>query len=133
MIMKNFYVTIGLADKRSSLPDERINEFNKHSHYISSLYSSFLKDMKVKGLGRVTIELFADNDSRTYVSKPSYMVSVVQKYFEINKFDFDTDFKSKSKMILDLLHGILLEISSKLRLNKSLLENAYESVVNNNF
>lgn len=131
--MNDFYVTLSLTSRYHSISEKDQLEFNSHSHFISSLYSSFLKNMSVKKLGRVSIQL-VESEKKIYIGKPSYQVSVVTRYFDIAPFFQELTEKGRLLVILDLLHQILTnEVAEILKLDKSVLNHAYKNVLEKDF
>ncbi|MEO0554593.1 MAG: hypothetical protein AAF149_15420 [Bacteroidota bacterium] len=130
--MNKFYVTLGLVSRYHSISEKDQLEFNSYAHFVSSLYNSFLKEVEVKNLGRVSIQL-TETKKTIHIGKPSYGVSVVTKYYNVSPFFKESDEKVRKVMLLDLIHQILLEVSNALKVDESLLQHAYDMSISKNF
>ncbi len=131
--MSNFYVTLGLTSRYHSISEKDQLEFNSYSHFISSFYSSFLKSMAVKKLGRISIQL-VESEKTIYIGKPSYGVSVVTRHFDVIPFFKESIEKNRLLILLKLLHQILSEeLSETFKLEQSILQHAHNSVLDKNF
>ncbi len=101
-------------------------EFNRSTHQVTDLYAKAL-NLSVKGINKISIEL-SETKEFTF-TPPSKMFPFVL----INKkFDFDTYWslneQDRKLRILEILQESVVEMCSKLNLDVSPFELAYQKV-----
>jgi hypothetical protein len=106
------------------------NDFRRIANYVSDFYHSSLNGYKPPKTGRICIHFTHQLDN----SVPKYFGSIRShekiideiKYLSLTKHE-------KHKYILELLHLAILEIASIDKWDKTVFENAYKIILENDF
>lgn len=119
--MRKLFLEMGNYAKGDS------EERSKDLIFVSRLYSRFIADFKITNLRKITIDMtdvYGDKTMITGVNRLS-PVCIINKAFNWEDYETEAEQIARYKVLLDFMHGAVLEAAERFEWPKELFEKAY--------